>query len=152
MPSIIALTARSLRKSNRSRKALEYLTSVIDTESDDIEARFELEHLLYEVGNIEEAVKQNEEILKRDPNFAESWFNLGWIYATSKGNVHKGIEYLQRALGIHPKNPGYLYTLGCFYQINDTRHEARDAFTRCISNSPDEPIRRDAERRLAMLQ
>ncbi len=70
---------------------------------------------------------------KYDPNYA-----LGFLYAKEKGDLPKGIFYLEKALAANPKSIETLKSLGLAYGINKDILKAKELFEKAYILYPND--------------
>lgn len=83
-----------------------------------------------------EAMEQYKIILKKDPNNATCWTNLGTIYR-KLGYLEASLACSEKALEFNPKNPSYLTNYGNILTDLDRREEAISAHMKALRLCPD---------------
>ena len=68
---------------------------------DNLQLRSDYSKLLFNNGQIDNALMQNFEIIRRDTTFAETFINLGDIYMTI--DSASGMYYWEKAMSIKPE-------------------------------------------------
>ena len=80
------------------------------------------------------------EAIKRDPNFADAYNYLGYMFAESGENLDEAVMLTKRALEIDPNNGAYIDSLGWAYFKKGMYKEALIELEKAIkleANSPD---------------
>lgn len=90
---------------------------------------------LSDAGRHEEASKQFERVLARDPNNAPALQNLG-ILAMRRGDVRAAETHLTRALALNPRLPLALNTLGVVQARKNDFAGAVDSWNRAVAIDP----------------
>ncbi|MGE8206140.1 tetratricopeptide repeat protein [Heyndrickxia sp. NPDC080065] len=82
--------------------AIPYLQRSVELNEDDIEARFQYALVLAQSEIYEEAIKQFELVVKREPEHADAYYNLGVAYLGYYENQEKAEEFFHKAIEIQP--------------------------------------------------
>jgi len=80
-----------------------------------IEEHFQLAYSAAERGNLDEAAKEYQKVLKLDSKNAKAHLNLGIVYGRQK-KLKKEISEYEKALRIDPHFAGAHFNLGVAYQ------------------------------------
>lgn len=85
-------------------KAKQYLLETIRTTSDELlelKSRYELGMILHSEGNVEDAEKEFNAILEKDPNYADAHYGLGVVYESREDMILARASW-RRALRLNP--------------------------------------------------
>lgn len=78
--------------------------------------------------SIDDFIRIHEGVIKKNPNKAQSYFELSMVYGIGKNDWVTAIDYCQKGLLIDPDNPDGHLSLGTAYletnKINDALEEA----------------------------
>lgn len=102
----------------KQKKILDLLSQAIEKDSTYYIARGNMANYLFLFGRYDECIKQNEKLLKMNPDYAEGYWRFGLIYDKMNKPILAG-KYYQKALKILDKkimnveNPEDLYLKKC---------------------------------------
>ena len=82
-----------------------------------VDAHFNLAFLYRSEGNVPEAVKRFEEVIRLRPEYAEAHLNLGGLY-TSMNRLNDAEEEYETAASLKPNMAEAHYSLGLFYELH----------------------------------
>jgi tetratricopeptide (TPR) repeat protein len=116
---------------------------------------------LHGEGRIDGAIADARAALQYDPDYVPALSYLGTTLITRKLMFPDGLQLLERAKDVSPEDPGVAYSLGWCYEFVAYRLEklgrtpyrdplelyelAVDELERCLTLSPEEKLREDAE-------
>lgn len=90
--------------------------------------------------DFEKSIQAYQQALKLDPNYKDALQNLqsvyyegGKIIAQQQGNIPKGIEFLQKAIDMNPKNADALSLLGTAYGMSQQPLKSIDVLERALA-------------------
>ena len=84
--------------------------------------------LLLKRGRLEPAISLYEKTIRRDPYFANAYYNLATAYYL-QGRFLKAAENLEKFAALHPQDAETLYNLGCLKLKLGKIEEAKDCFS-----------------------
>jgi tetratricopeptide (TPR) repeat protein len=90
-------------------------------------------------GNLDEATKHHEEELRLLPYFANSYIDIGLVYA-AKGQLNRAAVAFARAVDLNPAVPSGHYNLGHAYDLLGRHEEAVVQFQKAVLLHPDEVV------------
>jgi tetratricopeptide (TPR) repeat protein len=128
-------------------KAIQEYRLAIENDPDSEYLNAGLAELYAKTGRIAEAVREAQDILKRDPNNLEARKLLGRIYLRSLGDLQSGtqsqevlklaIEQFQEIVRLEPKSVDDHLLLGRLYRLDNDLVKAEDEFKAAIQIQPD---------------
>ena len=90
---------------------------------------------LIKLKRFDEATKNLQSVIKKQPDFLEAHYNLGILH-TQNGSLNEAMASYKRALEIQPNYAEAHYNLGNIYLELDKLDEAEANFTRAITLNP----------------
>ncbi len=138
------------QKKEVALKGVECTKRVLEKDKTDYDARYWWAMTKFkskEAEGINAALKQAaqvkaylEKMIKDQPNRGEGYMMLGVLYrdlpgVISWGDPKKGLELLQKANSLLPKDPEVLLELAAAYAKVGNKDEARKAYNECINDS-----------------
>ncbi len=90
-------------------------------------------------GDIERAEKLFYECLERDPEHAEAYNYLAYMWAEKGMNLDRAYEYVTIALEQKPDSGAFIDTLGWIYYMQGEYEKAYDEIKRALELLPDDP-------------
>ncbi len=110
----------------------------IALDAQNVNARVNLGVTLYQMGRLEEALKEYDAALAIAPNDADIHYNKGTVYVQQallhqppdEQLLDKGLAEFQRALELNPQLPQAYFSSGVVYDLRGQRQEALDMFKR----------------------
>lgn len=90
-------------------------------------------------GDLKEAEKHHEEELRLLPNFANSYLDIGLVYA-AKGELNAAAMAFARAVALNPAVPSGHYNLGHAYDLLGRHEEAVAQFQAALRLNPNEVV------------
>jgi len=128
-------------------KAIQEYRLAIENDPDSEYLNAGLAELYAKTGRIAEAVREAQDILKRDPNNLEARKLLGRIYLRSLGDLQSGtqsqevlklaIEQFQQIVRLEPKSVDDHLLLGRLYRLDNDLVKAEEEFKAAIQIQPD---------------
>ncbi len=82
------------------------------------------------------AIRFFKKAIEIDPNYLESYINIGLLY-NKEGDTEKAISYYEKAIAVDPDFTKAHYNLGVVYVKKGKLDKAISEFKRCISIDPD---------------
>src|SRR6516162_2661167 len=134
-------------RSELANKAIEEYRAAIDADPSSEFLTSSLAELYVKTGRIADAVRQAQDIIKRDPNNLEAHKLLGRIYLRSLGDMQSGngsssvlklaIEQYEQIVKIEPDNMDDHLLLGRLYRLNNDLTKAEGEFKTAVKLQPD---------------
>lgn len=81
------------------------------------------------------AIESFRKVTQKDPQHADAFFYLGWLYHT-KGDYEKTVEAYQEVIRINPNYTYIYYNLGWAYGELEKYQEAVDTFEKAVEQNP----------------
>src|SRR5262252_477381 len=145
-------------RSDLATKATEEYRLAIEADPSSEFLTSSLAELYVKTGRIADAVKEAQDIIKRDPNNLEAHKLLGRIYLRSLGDMPGGngsdnilklaIEQYQEIVKLDPQSVDDYLLLGCLYRLNNDMQKAETELSTAIKIDPNSE---EAVTTLAML-
>ncbi|HEV2486926.1 MAG TPA: tetratricopeptide repeat protein [Terracidiphilus sp.] len=129
---------REAQKPDDREAAVREFMAELDVDSSNGNAAYELANLQVELGNLEEARKQFEQILERFPDFEEALVALGGV-ALKSDKPELAVAPLERATRLKPDDEVAWYRLAQAERAagnKDAQQKALDAFKKLHSSTP----------------
>ncbi|MBW2554707.1 MAG: tetratricopeptide repeat protein, partial [Deltaproteobacteria bacterium] len=97
---------------------------------------FEKGNMAMSAGYNNVAIRFFKKAIEIDPNYLESYINIGLLY-NKEGDTKKAISYYEKAIAVDPDFTKAHYNLGVVYVKKGKLDKAISEFKRCISIDPD---------------
>ncbi len=136
-PDLLSAYAEGLRKQGKDAEAEAALTRAVAKSPFHQRARWQLGQLLQEDGRSQDAVEVYEEMLRIQPDDAETHFAIGSILLDE--DPAAALPYLEEASRLAPSKSKFLTSLGVAYLKTGRMSEAEATLRRAIALSPDDP-------------
>ncbi len=98
-------------------------------------ARINLANLYYQKGWMQKAESTFREVIRQEPEFAETYYSLGLLYA-EQNRISEAITQMEKTLSLQTSNPRIFYNLGLLYQKDQKNERAETVFERGLSHHP----------------
>ena len=116
--------------------ALDYYNNVLKINPDDEEVKYARAKLLQDLGKIEEAIAEYENILIKNKNCANCFYNLGAINLEIKKDNKKALEYFTKAIAANPSYPEAYFARGYTYSKLKDKSNAKADYNVCLKLVP----------------
>jgi tetratricopeptide (TPR) repeat protein len=136
-PDLLTAQAERLIVQGRTTEAEAALTHAVATSPFHQRARRLLGQLLVENGRSQDAVEVYKQMLRIQPDDAETHFAIGLVLLDSDPTA--ALPYLEEASRLAPSRSRFLTTLGIAYLKSGRQSEAEATLRRAIALSPDDP-------------
>lgn len=139
--------ARGYQRLNKSKESQEYMAKfkrlkeyqhlveqykmAFDKQPDNPALRLKLAGLHYEIGNLEEALKECQVAIYIDNNFAPAYNNLGFIYL-DQNDLEKALSAFKKTLELSPEASTAYFGLGQVYARQKKWNLAKSQFQKAI--------------------
>lgn len=90
-------------------------------------------------GKFEKAEKLFTSCLELDPEHAEAYNYLAYMWAEKGVKLDQAFKYISKALKLNPKSGAFLDTLGWIYYMNEQYKEALEQINHAAEIIPDDP-------------
>jgi tetratricopeptide (TPR) repeat protein len=97
---------------------------------------FEKGNMAMSAGYNNVAIRFFKKAIEIDPNYLESYINIGLLY-NKEGDTKKAISYYEKAIAVDPDFTKAHYNLGVIYAKKGKLDKAISEFKKCISINPD---------------
>ena len=122
----------------RHRLAEFEFRSILDDGFDSAKTHAALGYVLYQQGQIDDAIEQLERALELDPNNGNALNSLGFVLAETERDPRRAVDCCRRAVRVRPKSAAYLDSLGWAYYKLGRTDEAKEALSSALNISPGE--------------
>ncbi|GIV32147.1 MAG: hypothetical protein KatS3mg030_449 [Saprospiraceae bacterium] len=87
--------------------------------------------------NHEAAIRQVDDLLKKNPDYAEAWFLKGEL-AESTTDFHTALECFTKTAELKPDFPGVYYRMGliCAFHLEEKGQQAIEHFQKAVAQDP----------------
>ncbi len=147
-PEVVREAARLERRREHLAEAASLYRVALGLRYDDLEARRALASLLTEMGEVDEALKEQSEAHVLDPWNVASWLRTGEL-AAANGKPEVAVKAFARAELLSPDDADVFERKGRALSFGGDRAVARAAFERALSLKPQNPALKEALKALA---
>jgi pentatricopeptide repeat protein len=81
-------------------------------------------------------VRQYQEVIAADPEFADAYAGMAWIFAQQGVRQDEGLKLVEKALRLEPEKSWYQDVLAQLYISRGEREKAREIFREMIEREP----------------
>jgi len=131
---------RSFFAQGNMQRAAEFFAKAARVNPGDYQARANLGGCLKALGRLDEARRAYEEswraaelAIEADPKNSRALY-LGAGSLIGTGDVHRGMEWLSRAIAVAPEETGTLYNVACSYSILGEKEKAIEILESAVRN------------------
>ncbi len=121
---------------HHSPLAEQYLTTAINLDVNNTNARYNLAMYYQEIGQIEAAEETYKQLLDIDNTNKYAWHNRGYIELFNNSNYDKAIEHFNRALQCDSLFIEALTNRGCAYEMKGDIQNAYQDYTNALQHQP----------------
>jgi tetratricopeptide (TPR) repeat protein len=112
--------------------ALEYYNNVLRINPAHEDVAYARAKLLQDLGKIDEAVKEYENIIGKKKDCYNCYYNLGAIYFGFKKDFTKAIEQFTKAIELNPNYIEAYFARGYIYELLKDKESARADYKMCL--------------------
>ena len=112
----------------RNKLGLEYLTTALSLEPNNINVLYGLAMLYQDVEDADKANDYYVKILEIDPNYKYAWFNRGWMELVLYEDYNAAVDFFNKAIEIDPQYAEAYYNRGLAYQNLGDKTNAESSF------------------------
>lgn len=116
--------------------AFDYYKNAIRINPDNVNARYAHAKLLQDLGKIDEALKEYEELHQVTKTCENCLYNMGAIYLEIKKDNNKALDYFTQAIALNTKYAEAYYARGYTYSKLKDKESAKADFTMCLKLQP----------------
>lgn len=116
--------------------AIQYFNSALSIEPDNVEVLHAKADYLSDKGELEKAVEVYREMVRIDPQYEQSYFNMGLLYL-DQDSIVKAYEQFDLLLGIAPLHIRGYYYRGLSTEFLGNLESARQDYEQALRLSPD---------------
>lgn len=128
--------------------ALQYYQSAVDLHPTSIDAMYALAYCYQQLGKSEEALEEYRAMVKREPSFAMSYFQQGWIKQFQQDEIDSAQFFYESALQREPQFVEAWHNLGMIYEKKHNTSLALQSYGKALKYDPDFELSRKAADRL----
>lgn len=113
---------------HRNKLGLEYLTTALQLEPNNINVLYGLAMLYQDVEDADKANEYYVKILEIDPTYKYAWFNRGWMEMVLYEDYNAAIDFFNKAIECDPNYADAFYNQGLAYQQLGENSQAETCF------------------------
>jgi len=137
---IIPYLASLYKEKEMISQALSLVSAGLEIEPDNPGLLYERGVIYDRMGDTDAAIKQMEEVVRRDPDHADALNYIGYTYADQGINLEEAERLIIKALSIKPDNGYIIDSLGWVYYQKGLFEEALVHLERAVELVPEDPI------------
>ena len=122
--------------SRKNPLALEYYNNVLRMDPSRMDANYAKAKFLQDVGKIDEAFKQYENILVINKTCDNCYYNMGAMYLELKKDPKKALEQFTKAIEINPNYVEAYFARGYTYSKLKDKESAKADYNMCLKIQP----------------
>ena len=116
--------------------ALEYYNSALRINPSGLNVLYARAKLLQDLGKVDEAIKEYEDMIKKNKTCDQCLYNLGAIYLELKNEPGKAIDYFSRAIEINANYADAYFARGYAYARLNNKKNAKADYETCLGLFP----------------
>ncbi len=116
--------------------AFEYYDNTLKINPSNPNARYARAKLLQDLNKIDEAIKEYENIISKDQNCYNCYYNLGAIYLEVKKDNKKALEKFTKAIELNPNYTEAYFARGFTYSKLKDKENAKADYSMCLKIQP----------------
>lgn len=128
---------------------IQYYTTATQIRPNSMDAFYSLAYAYQELDQIKEAQEVYRSMLKKDPEFATSVFQLGWIKQFKENDIDSAMYFYNETLQKEPRFVEAWHNLGICYEKKGDKYEAIKYYRKALDYNADFEISKEAITRLA---
>ncbi|MEN9977432.1 MAG: hypothetical protein RLZZ569_57 [Bacteroidota bacterium] len=144
-----ALRLGLIYQSEKDPYCIEYFTTATQLKPNDIEALYNLAFAYQEFNKNEEALATYRLMYKKDPSFAPSLFQQGYIKQFNQNQIDSAQFYYERCLANEPRYVEAWHNLGMIFESKGDKLEAIKYYKNAVKYNKDFELSKTAITRLA---
>ena len=144
-----ALRLGMIYQSENDAYCIEYFTTATQLKPNDIEALYNLAYAYQEFNKNEEALATYRLMYKKDPSFAPSLFQQGYIKQFNQNQIDSAQFYYERCLANEPRYVEAWHNLGMIFESKGDKFEAIKYYKNAVRYNKDFELSKTAITRLA---
>jgi tetratricopeptide (TPR) repeat protein len=130
----LSVISTAYKENKNLSKSKEYIERAIALDKENIKLRLKYAEILELMQEDENALREFDFIIAKDPDNPQAYFGLGLFHLNRK-NLEKGISYLEKSLALSP-SPVVYFTLGLAYRIAGREKEALESLEKYLEVAP----------------
>jgi tetratricopeptide (TPR) repeat protein len=119
-----------------NRSAISYYKNALEITPNDKFLNYNLGKLYQDLGELELAKQQYQNLIAIDPNSYPAYNNLGYIAFYYEDNYEEAIRYYSKSIEINPSYDQGWCNRGLAYEYLDEYDKAREDYLQCLKISP----------------
>lgn len=128
--------------------AVQYYQSAVDLRPTSMDAMYALAYCYQQLGKSEEALAEYRAMIRREPSFAMSYFQQGWIKQFQQNEIDSAQLFYETALQKEPRFVEAWHNLGMIYEKKNETSLALQAYGKALKYDPNFELSRKAADRL----
>lgn len=125
-----------LYNSEENEICIQYYTTAAQLQPDDIGVLYKLAYAYQTYNKLEEALEQYRVMYQKDPEFAMSLFQQGYIKHIYQNEIDSAIIYYQQALVVEPKFVEAWHNIGMCYEAKNNVSKALQSYSKALKYNP----------------
>ncbi|MDA1000538.1 MAG: tetratricopeptide repeat protein [bacterium] len=121
-------------------RALPFFQRAVKLKSSDVEYRFRLATIHYELKQWDETEKEIRDLLRLQPKHTNALNLLGYMFSELNKNISEAEKLLDRALAIEPTNSAFLDSIGWIYYRQGRYQEALKKVQHALVKNPKDAV------------
>lgn len=127
----------SLYEEDRDSICLQYYLTAVQLRPNSIDAKYALNYAYQHFNHQKDAKAGYREMIKMDPKFEESYFQLGWMKQFQENDLDSASYFYLEAIEVEPRFPEAWYNLGLCYKDKKDKSNALRCFSNALKYNPD---------------
>jgi len=117
-------------------KALQHFEKAADNNPKDVDLRFMLGDIYFQMGTMDAAIAAYKKCIELDSLHAGALNNLAWVYAQMDYHLDEALSLSKRSLEVEPDNPAFLDTLAEIYFLKKEYYRALTYIRKALDQNP----------------
>ncbi|HRP52965.1 MAG TPA: tetratricopeptide repeat protein [Fluviicola sp.] len=128
---------------------IEYYTTATQIRPNSIDALYSLAYAYQELGETEKAKTIYHKMLKKDPSFVTSSFQLGYIKQFQENDIDSAMIYYKNTLQKEPRFVEAWHNLGVCSELKGEKYDAVKFYRKALDYNQDYELSKEALKRLS---
>jgi tetratricopeptide (TPR) repeat protein len=137
-----------LYDSEKNPICIQYFTTASQLQPEDVGVLYKLAYAYQQYDRLEDALSLYRVMYQKDPTFAMSLFQQGYIKHIYMNEIDSAMIYYNQALVIEPKFVEAWHNLGMCYEVKSNVPKALKAYSQALKYNPDFEKSREAAEKL----
>ena len=133
----------------RDPLCIQYFTTATQIRPNNIDAYYSLAYAYQELDKIKEAQETYRLMMKKEPEFATSLFQLGWIKQFKENDIDSALYFYNETLQKEPRFVEAWHNTAVCYEKKGQKYDAIKYYRKALHYNPDFEISKEALERLS---